>query len=208
MKGGLRPALHVTAEGCALRKANCLLICSPSDHTAPEGSEVEGRHRARVVGQRLLGYLLESLGMLLERLLEPVLKPLGASQGLFGGLLGPLLGPLRASWGPAGGLGVQLGAEDSKCELELPLLGPSWGHLGPSGAPLGPSWGSLGPSWGSLGGLSGRLGTILGASWAVLDAARTAEANMLKTHVFRRERGNFGHPRRSWGAAWGVLGAS
>ena len=49
-------------------------------------------HRARVVGQRLLGYLLGSLGMLLGCLLEPVLKPLGASWELLGGLLGPLLG--------------------------------------------------------------------------------------------------------------------
>ena len=134
-------------------------------------------HRAWVVGQRLIGYLLGSPGMLLGRLLEPVLKPLGASWGLFGGLLGPLLGLLGASWGLLAVWGP-LGAEGSKCELDFPLLGPSWGHLGPSLAPLGPSWGSPGPSWGSLGGCllvervfkplgvsRGPLGGLFWASW-------------------------------------------
>ena len=34
MKRGPRPALHVAADGCALRQANCLLIYWPSAHTA------------------------------------------------------------------------------------------------------------------------------------------------------------------------------
>ena len=72
-----------------------------------------------VADQRLLGYLLESLDMILGRLLEPIMKPLGDSWGPFGGFLGPLLGLLWTSWRPAGGLGGLLG-----------LLG---GLLGPPG---------------------------------------------------------------------------
>ena len=54
----------------------------------------------------------------------------------------------------------------------------------------------------------GRLGAILGASWAVLDAARTKQANMPEMYVFRKEWGDFCFVGVLLGASWGVLGAS
>ena len=54
----------------------------------------------------------------------------------------------------------------------------------------------------------GRPGVVLGASWAVLDATKTKEANMLKMYVLRREWDDFCLLGVPLGAFWGVLGAS
>ena len=74
------------------------------------------------------------LGGLLEAL---SLRPLGGLFGASGGLLG-------VSWGPAGGVGGPLGVEGSKCQLEFPLFGPSWGRPGALLSRLGRVWGRLG----------------------------------------------------------------
>ena len=54
----------------------------------------------------------------------------------------------------------------------------------------------------------GRPGVVLGASWAVLDATKTKEANMLKMYVLRREWDDLCLLEVPLGAFWGVLGAS
>ena len=164
--------------------------------------------------------------MLLRGILEGSSWHLGGFLELLGGLLG-------ASWGPLGGLLGLLGGTSGasrgllgsswgeRLELSVrirplgPLLGSTSVSLGPSWGPLGPSWGHLELSWGSPGGLMARLGTVLGALLAVLDAAKTKEASMLKMYVFRREFGNFcflGLSRRFSGSflgqSWGPRGPS
>ena len=90
---------------------------------------------------------------------SPWVRPFRASGDSSGASVGPLG---EARWGLASGFGGSLGAEGSKCQFELPLLGPS----------CGPVWallGRLGRLLGRLVALLGRFGTILEASWAVLE---------------------------------------
>ena len=49
---------------------------------------------------------------------------------------------------------------------------------------------------------------VMGASWAVLDAVQTKEANRLKMYVFRKEWDNLCFLGALWGASWSVLRAS
>ena len=48
----------------------------------------------------------------------------------------------------------------------------------------------------------------MGVSWAVLDAMKAKEANLLKMYVFLREWDDFCLLGVSLGASWGVLRAS
>ena len=68
--------------------------------------------------------------------------------------------------------------------VRVPLLGP---FLAPSSAllgRLGGFLGHLGALLGRLGAPWGPLGAILGASWAVMDAVKAREANIVKIYVF------------------------
>ena len=78
------------------------------------------RHRARVMGQRLLVCVSGSRGRPLGGLWKAYLEPLGGRFGTSWGLFG-------ASWGPLGGPLGRLGG----------LLGASGGLLGHSWSPLG-----------------------------------------------------------------------
>ena len=48
----------------------------------------------------------------------------------------------------------------------------------------------------------------MGVSWAVLDAMKAKEANLLKMYVFLKEWDDFCLLGVSFGASWGVLRAS
>ena len=150
------------------------------------------RHRAWVVGQRLLG---RSLGCSLEC----CGWPLGGLGGSSEASWVPLLGLLGASWGPLGAskaegwifqclvsrwgpFGARLGGLLGRLGWLLGRLGALLGRLGTVLEALGPSWdglrGSLGHRgeaarpWGlsgaRLGGLLGRLGWLLGRLGALL----------------------------------------
>ena len=89
-------------------------------------------------------------------------------------------GPLGACWpsrgSPWGGW----------LEISVRALPLSWAPL-----LLGLSWGPIGHLLDRPEALLIRLGTLLGGSWTVLDAVKAPKANMLKTHVFRKDWDDF-----------------
>ena len=106
-------------------------------------------------------------------------EPLGGSLETYWGSFGGLF---RASWGLVAVSGVSLG----RISRNLSSSSLSWAPL-----LLGLSWGPIGHLLDRLEALLIRLGTLLGGSWTVLDAVKAPKANMLKTHVFRKDWDDF-----------------